>query len=62
MELGYDDLKQLLDMQPEEIIDVLNEVALYDKPGHRKRFYISAIEILSSMNKHGVFTTTNWMD
>jgi NADH:ubiquinone oxidoreductase subunit F (NADH-binding) len=28
MELGYDDLKQLLDMQPEEIIDVLKEVAL----------------------------------
>ena len=38
MELGYDDLKQLLDMQPEEIIDVLKEVALYDKPGHRKIF------------------------
>jgi hypothetical protein len=37
MELGYDDLKQLFDMQPEEIIDVLKEVALYDKPGHRKR-------------------------
>ena len=25
-------------MQPEEIIDVLKEVALYDKPGHRKLF------------------------
>jgi hypothetical protein len=37
MELVYDDLKQLLDMQPEEIIDVLKEVALYDKSGHRKR-------------------------
>ena len=36
MELVYDDLKQLLDMQPEEIIDVLKEVALYDKSGHRK--------------------------
>jgi hypothetical protein len=35
---GYDNLKQLLDMQPEEIIDVLKEVALYDKPGHRKIF------------------------
>jgi hypothetical protein len=35
---GYDNLKQLLDMQPEEIIDVLKEVALYDKPGHRKLF------------------------
>jgi NADH:ubiquinone oxidoreductase subunit F (NADH-binding) len=41
MELGYDDLKQLLDMQPEEIIDVLKEVVLYGKSGHqchRKRF------------------------
>jgi hypothetical protein len=56
MELGYDDLKQLLDMQPEEIIDVLKEVALYDKPGHRKRFVsaIVPIEILSSKTKHGV--------
>jgi hypothetical protein len=36
MELGYEDLKQLFDMQPEEIIDVFKEVALYDKPGHRK--------------------------
>jgi hypothetical protein len=53
MELGYDDLNQLLNMQPEEIIDVLKEVALYDKPGHRKRF-VSAIEILSSKTKHGV--------
>jgi hypothetical protein len=53
LEFGYDDLKQLLDMQPEEIIDVLKEVALYDKPGHRKRF-VSAIEILSSKTKHGV--------
>jgi hypothetical protein len=42
MELVYDDLKQLLDMQPEEIIDVLKEVVLYDKSGHRKRF-VSAI-------------------
>jgi hypothetical protein len=54
LELGYDDLKQLLDMQQEEIIDVfLKEVALYDKPGHRKRF-VSAIQILSSKIKHGV--------
>ncbi len=53
LELGYDDLKQLLDMQQEEIIDVLKEVALYDKPGHRKRF-VSAIQILSSKTKHGV--------
>jgi hypothetical protein len=59
MELGYDDLKQLLDMQPEEIIDVLKEVVLYGKSDHqchRKRFiYLhSAIEILSSKTKHGV--------
>ena len=43
-------------MQPEEIIDVLKEVVLYDKSGHqchRKRF-VSAIEILSSKTKHGV--------
>jgi hypothetical protein len=38
MELGYDDLKKLLDMLPEEIIEVLKEGALYDKSGHRKRF------------------------
>ena len=36
LELGYDDLKQLLDMQQEEIIDVLKELTLYDKSGHRK--------------------------
>ena len=52
MELGYDDLKQLLDMPPEEITNVMKEVALYDKPGHQKRF-VSAMEILSSKTKHG---------
>ena len=41
-------------MQPGEIIDVLKEVVLYDKSGHRKRF-VSAIEILSSKTKHGVY-------
>ena len=53
MELGYDDLKQLLDMPPEEITDVMKEVALYDKPGHRKRF-ASAMAISISKTKHGV--------
>ncbi|CAB3997854.1 ---NA--- [Paramuricea clavata] len=58
MELGYDDLKQLLDMQPEEIMDVLKEVVLYDKSVisvSENDFYLhSAIEILSSKTKHGV--------
>lgn len=53
IELGYDDLTQLLDMSSDEITDVMKEVTLYDKPGHRKRF-VSAIQILSSKSKHGV--------
>ena len=52
IELGYDDLRQLLDTSSEEIADVMKEVTLYDKPGHRKRF-VSALQILCSKDKHG---------
>ena len=40
-------------MSSDEIADVMKEVTLYDKPGHRKRF-VSALQILCSKDKHGV--------
>ncbi|CAB3986026.1 Hypothetical predicted protein, partial [Paramuricea clavata] len=58
MELGYDDQKQLLDMQPEEIIDVLKEVVLYDKSGHqchRKQFVSGTI-----CNRNFEFEDQTW--
>ena len=53
IEHGYDDLEQLFDMSSHEFADVIKEVTLYDKPGHRKRF-VSALQILCSRDKHGV--------
>ena len=53
IELGYDDLKQLLDMSSDETADVMEKVTLYDKPGHRKRF-VFALQILCPKDKHEV--------
>ena len=51
LNLGYDDLPQLLDMSVEELSGVIAEVGLVHKPRHRKRF-VAALQILNSKSKH----------
>lgn len=51
---GYDDLDQILSMVNcnSELTSLMQDVGIYDKPGHRKRF-TAALEILSSKIEHG---------
>ena len=52
LNLGYDDLPQLLEMTLEDLKDVMTEVGLIHKPGHRKPF-VAVLQILNSKSKHG---------
>ena len=57
-DLGYDDMVQLQEMSSDELAEVIKEVGIFEKPGHRKRF-TSALQILSSKSKHGIPSTVN---
>ncbi len=52
LNLGYDDLPQLLEMSAEDLTVVIAEVGLVHKPGHRKRF-VAALQMLNSKSKNG---------
>ena len=56
--LGYDDMTQLQEMPSYELADVMKEIGIFERPGHRKRF-ISALQILNSKSKHGIPSTPN---
>ena len=50
---GYDDLEQISDMKDEDITDLIEDVGLSKKNGHKKRF-IAAVAILKSKKNHGL--------
>ncbi len=54
---GYDDLDQILSMATcnSELTSLMQDVGIFDKPGHRKRL-TAALEILRSKTEHGVPT------
>ena len=51
---GYDDVDQIMDIakSTEEMTNLLQDVGMFDKPGHRKRF-IAATQIMLSKIEHG---------
>ena len=51
---GYDDMDQILSIATcnSELTSLMQDVGIFDKPGHRKRF-TAALEILSSKIEHG---------
>lgn len=50
---GYDDMDQILSManNPLELDCLMKDVAMFEKPGHKKRF-VGAVQILASKAKH----------
>ncbi len=40
---GYDDMVQLQEISSDELAEVIKEVGIFEKPGHRKRFTSAAI-------------------
>jgi hypothetical protein len=51
---GYDDMDQILSMagNPLELNSLMKDVAMFEKPGHKKRF-VGAVQILASKAEHG---------
>ena len=54
IEQGYDDFKQIISFSNsfEELDNMMKDVGLLSKPGHKKRF-LAAVKIEASKSKHG---------
>ena len=54
IEQGYDDLKQIISYSNsfEELDNLMKDVGLFSKPGHKKRF-LAAVKIEASKSMHG---------
>ncbi len=51
---GYDNMDQIFSMasNPLELDSLMKDIAMFEKPGHEKRF-VGAVQILASKAEHG---------